>query len=370
MENYYEILGVAETASQDEIKKAYRQKAKELHPDKGGDENEFKKVTAAYDILSDENKRRDYDNQRKFGGSFQEFGGFPPGFGGEDFFSQFFGQKRRGRKHSGVVRGEDLSISLSLTLEDLYKGTVKKIRYKKKHKCNKCNGTGAFDELSYVTCIGCNGTGQKTHATQTFFGGVQQIITTCNECSGLGRKVQKPCVDCSGRGLLDVEEVLDIDIPKGVAGGMRFTLEQKGSFTKNSTVAGDLIVDINEVLHSEFTRVNNDIHKDIFVSIPECVLGKSDFVVQLIENNVKINIEAGSEPGKILRLQGKGMPIFNQNSYGDCYLHLNIYIPKQLTEEEIGLVEKMEKKKSFKTPSTPNQKGIFKKIQEFYGLFN
>lgn len=368
MDNYYEILGVPETASQDEIKKAYRKKAKELHPDKGGDENEFKKVTGAYDVLSDENKKINYDNQRKYGGQTHGFEGFPPGFGGSEFFSQFFGQKHgRGRKNHNVIRGDDLGISLNLTLEELFTGIVKKIKFNKKNKCDKCKGTGAFDDSSYDTCTTCNGTGQNTHTTQTFFGGVQHVIISCNECGGEGKKVKKHCVNCAGSGLVDVEEILDVEIPKGVVGGMRFTLEQKGSFNRKSTIAGDLLVDINEMPHEKFKRINSDLHYDLFITIPDALLGKNDYVVPTIDGNVKINIEAGCEQGKTLRLQMKGMPIFNQNSYGDLFLHINIYIPKNINQEEI---KAFENKIDFNVPEKHLQKGAFAKMQEFYGLFN
>ncbi len=370
MENYYDILGVSETATSDEIKKAFRQKAKELHPDKGGDENEFKRLNAAYDILSNESKKNDYDNQRKFGHNFHNGFDFPPGFGEGDLFNQFFQQRsRRGRKNP-IVKGEDLGISLNLSLEEIYKGISKKIKYKKKNKCTKCSGSGAFDESSYIPCLVCNGTGKRIHNSQTFFGGQQQIVVTCNECYGKGKKINKPCVPCSGQGLIDVEEIIDIDIPKGVEGGMRFTLEQKGSSSRNSTIPGDLYIDINEMPHEKFTRVNNDIHADIFISIPNAILGKTDYIVSLIDGDVKINIDAGSEQGKVLRLQGKGMPVFNQNVFGNLYLHINIYIPKELNEEDVKSVEKLLNKKVFEVPSNFVQKGTFDRMQDFKNLFN
>jgi molecular chaperone DnaJ len=370
MENLYEILGVEENATLDDIKKAYRKKAKELHPDKGGDEEAFKKISSAYDILSDQNKRSNYDNQRKFGNlnnfSFDGFGG---NFGfHQDVFNHFFGNRRSQKRN--FIKGESLSLSLNIELEDAYFGSIKKIKYKREQKCNSCNGSGALNGSSFEVCSGCNGSGQKITSTQTFFGGFGQIVSVCNECNGSGKKIKEQCNSCNGNAVFAVEEILDIQIPQGISSGMNFSLPGKGNFSKGSDVPGDLIINIIINSNKKFIRVNNDLHYDLFVSIADSIIGSDSIIVPLIDgNNVKISLDEGTEPGKTLRIQGKGMPVLNENRFGDYYVHVNIYIPKKIDDDTRKIIEKLKNKKELNPPDKHNQTGIFNRTINFKNLF-
>jgi len=371
-EDLYQLIGVSEDATLDEIKKAYRKKAKELHPDKGGDEEAFKKVSHAFDVLSDQKKRAQYDHQKKFGGQqgFQGFqGGFPEGFGGfgEGFFNQFF---NRGQQHRQVIRkGEDISISLKLTLKEIYSGLTKKIKYGRVAPCNNCGGTGAYDNNSYTTCSGCQGSGQKVMMGQSFFGGQTRFIKECDDCGGTGRMVSKKCETCHGTSIKNVDEFLDLQIPKGIHGGMSFNISEKGNFSKGANISGDLIVNIVEIPDEKFSRIGDDLHYDLFVTIHDSVLGNDNLIIETLDGTVKTVLSQGTEPGKTLRLQGKGMPNLNDpNLFGDLYVYVNIYIPKQLSEEDKKIIEKLGKKKAFDVSHNNHQKGIFKKIKEFNNL--
>lgn len=368
MENLYEILGVSENATQDEIKKAYRIKAKELHPDKeGGDEELFKRVSAAYDILSDSNKRAEYDNQRNGRANFHSFGS---GFGFEnDLFAQFFGQNRANRRHQ-KIKGEDLSVHLNITLEDSYFGNVKKIKYNREEQCSACSGNGSLNGTSQKTCTGCNGSGQKVMIIHNMFGHLQQTITTCNECMGKGQMVDKPCASCHGKGNQIIDDLVEIPIPKGIKSGMQFGIPGKGNFSKGANLPGDLIVTVSEIPHDTFIRVHNDLHYDLFITIPQSILGANNITIPLIDGNqVKINIEAGVDAGKTLRIQGKGMPFLNENRFGDLYFHVNIFVPKNISESDKKIIEKLSKKPLFDIPEKHSQTGIFKKTNDFKNLF-
>ena len=352
MDNLYEILGVSEDASQDDIKKAYRLKAKELHPDKGGDEEQFKKVSNAYDILSDSQKKMEYDNQRKFRTS----GGF--NFGndlGQDFFSKFFNQNRQ---RQSVIKGEDLSLSLNLTLNDICTGVNKKVKYKRTERCVHCSGNGALNGNSFIKCNGCGGSGRKVHVTQSFFGGVQQIIEMCDVCAGNGKSIDKSCKQCFGSGVEQIEDIVEIQVPPGIHGGMFFSIQGKGSFNKGATIPGDLIVTINELGHDKFIRLNHDLHYDLFLTIPNAILGIDNVVISTIDgSNIKFNVEAGVESGRTFRIAGKGMPILQEGKFGDLYVHINIYIPTLLTDEDKKMIEKLSKKPAFNSiPEKHSQK--------------
>lgn len=367
-EDLYQLIGVSEDATLDEIKKAYRKKAKELHPDKGGDEEAFKKVSHAFDVLSDQKKRAQYDHQKKFGNQQQNFhGGFQGGFG-ESFFSQFFhgGQQSH---HQTIRKGEDISISLKLTIKEIYSGLLKRIKYARTTPCDACGGTGAYDNNSYTSCAGCQGSGQKIMMGQSFFGGQTRFIKECDECNGTGKSISKNCETCHGTCTKHIDEFLDLQIPKGIHGGMSFSISEKGNFAKGANISGDLIVNIIEIQDEKFSRLGDDLHCDLFVTIPDSVLGNDHLTIETLDGTVKISLNPGTEPGKTLRLQGKGMPnLNNPNLFGDLYVYVNIYIPKHLSEEDKKTIEKLGKKKVFDVPHNNHQKGIFKKIKEFNNL--
>ena len=360
-DNLYKILGVSDTVSAEEIKKVYRKKAKEMHPDKGGDEEEFKKISNAYNILSDPSKRSDYDNQLKYGNQQFRSHGFN-GNMGQDIFDQFF--NRNNRAYNIPKKGEDLVVSVSLTLEEIYSGTSKNIKYNKMIMCSNCNGSGAHDDKSHVICSGCNGSGQKIRQSQTFFGGMTQMITTCNECGGEGKTITVPCNNCNGKGCISSAEDFMLNVPHGVQNGMAFTVESKGNYSKGAQLPGNLIIQITEIEHPNYIRVNNDLHFDFFITIPQSILGVKDIIVPTISGNVKIHIEPGVESGRTLRLQGKGMSIFNHHEFGNFYIHINVYIPKEMSDEDKKSIESLLKNPTFDIPKDINQKGVFKRFME------
>ncbi len=340
--SYYDILGINKDASQEEIKKAYRKKAIEHHPDKGGDESKFREAAEAYEILSDENKKREYDTYGSVGGGGNPFGGFG-GFGGrhqghgfsmDDIFSQFgdiFGG-RYGQPRPKQRRGGDLRVQLSLTLEEVMLGSNKKVKYKRQTPCSPCNGKGGSDTKS---CLACNGTGQRTVTQQTPFGIITQTMA-CNNCGSSGRVVHNPCKSCNGEGTKITEEVVEINIPKGAVSGMNFTMSGNGNHVRDG-IPGDLHILIDEIKHAKFRREANDLHCEQWISIPDAVLGTS-LNIDTVLGMKRIEITPGCESGKVITLPGQGIPVLGNdgNNYGSgsLYIKVNVEIPKNITEEE------------------------------------
>ena len=377
--DYYEVLGVERSASADEIKKAYRKAALKYHPDKNpGDkeaEEKFKEAAEAYDVLSNEEKRHRYDQFGHAGVGGAGQGGFGGGMSMDDIFSQFgdifgsfggfsgFGGFGGGRGSRRVNRGTNLRVKVKMSLQEIATGIEKKIKVKKYVACQHCNGTGARDGKSYSTCSTCKGSGQVTRVQNTILGAMQ-TTSTCPTCEGEGKIINEKCTFCNGEGVLMSEEVISINIPAGVAEGMQLSLSGKGNAARRGGVNGDLIVLIEEEEHPELVRDGNDLLYNVFIGYPEAVLGET-VEIPTIEGKVKVKIEAGTQPGRILRLRGKGLPDVNGYGKGDLLAKVNVWIPKNLSKDEKKLVEKMRETEGFK-PGSGDKKSIFSKMKDFF----
>ena len=375
----YEVLGVSKSADATEIKKAYRKLALKYHPDKNpGDkeaEEKFKEAAEAYDVLSNEEKRRRYDQFGHAGVGGAGQGGFGGGMSMDDIFSQFgdifgsfggfsgFGGFGGGRSARRVNRGTNLRVKVKMNLQEIATGIEKKIKVKKYVACQHCNGTGAKDGKSYSTCSTCKGSGQVTRVQNTILGAMQ-TTSTCPTCEGEGKIINEKCTFCNGEGVLMSEEVISINIPAGVGEGMQLSLSGKGNAARRGGVNGDLIVLIEEEEHPELVRDGNDLLYNVFIGYPEAVLGET-VEIPTIEGKVKVKIEAGTQPGKILRLRGKGLPDVNGYGKGDLLAKVNVWIPKNLSKDEKKLVEKMKEAEGFK-PGSGDKKSIFSKMKDFF----
>ena len=377
--DYYEVLGVSKSADATEIKKAYRKLALKYHPDKNpGDkeaEEKFKEAAEAYDVLSNEEKRRRYDQFGHAGVGGAGQGGFGGGMSMDDIFSQFgdifgsfggfsgFGGFGGGRSARRVNRGTNLRVKVKMNLQEIATGIEKKIKVKKYVACQHCNGTGAKDGKSYSTCSTCKGSGQVTRVQNTILGAMQ-TTSTCPTCEGEGKIINEKCTFCNGEGVLMSEEVISINIPAGVGEGMQLSLSGKGNAARRGGVNGDLIVLIEEEEHPELVRDGNDLLYNVFIGYPEAVLGET-VEIPTIEGKVKVKIEAGTQPGKILRLRGKGLPDVNGYGKGDLLAKVNVWIPKNMSKDEKKLVEKMKEAEGFK-PGSGDKKSIFSKMKDFF----
>ena len=377
--DYYEVLGVSKSADATEIKKAYRKLALQYHPDKNpGDkeaEEKFKEAAEAYDVLSNEEKKRRYDQFGHAGVGGAGQGGFGGGMSMDDIFSQFgdifgsfggfsgFGGFGGGRSARRVNRGTNLRVKVKMNLQEIATGIEKKIKVKKYVACQHCNGTGAKDGKSYSTCSTCKGSGQVTRVQNTILGAMQ-TTSTCPTCEGEGKIINEKCTFCNGEGVLMSEEVISINIPAGVGEGMQLSLSGKGNAARRGGVNGDLIVLIEEEEHPELVRDGNDLLYNVFIGYPEAVLGET-VEIPTIEGKVKVKIEAGTQPGKILRLRGKGLPDVNGYGKGDLLAKVNVWIPKNLSKDEKKLVEKMKEAEGFK-PGSGDKKSIFSKMKDFF----
>ena len=377
--DYYEVLGVSKSADATEIKNAYRKLALKYHPDKNpGDkeaEEKFKEAAEAYDVLSNEEKKRRYDQFGHAGVGGAGQGGFGGGMSMDDIFSQFgdifgsfggfsgFGGFGGGRSARRVNRGTNLRVKVKMNLQEIATGIEKKIKVKKYVACQHCNGTGAKDGKSYSTCSTCKGSGQVTRVQNTILGAMQ-TTSTCPTCEGEGKIINEKCTFCNGEGVLMSEEVISINIPAGVGEGMQLSLSGKGNAARRGGVNGDLIVLIEEEEHPELVRDGNDLLYNVFIGYPEAVLGET-VEIPTIEGKVKVKIEAGTQPGKILRLRGKGLPDVNGYGKGDLLAKVNVWIPKNLSKDEKKLVEKMKEAEGFK-PGSGDKKSIFSKMKDFF----
>jgi len=380
--DFYEILGVSKNASQEDIKKAYRQQAIKNHPDKNpGDdaaEERFKEAAEAYEILSDDQKRQKYN---QFGHSAFENGG-AGGFGGgmsmDDIFSQFgdifggfggfsgfggFGGGGGGSR-GGVTKGSNLRVKVKLSLQEVAEGVEKKIKVKKYVACNSCKGSGAKNGTAKDTCGTCRGSGQVTRVTNTFLGQMQ-TASACPTCHGEGTTISQKCESCYGEGIVKNEEVINMNIPAGVAEGMQVKMSGKGNAARRGGVNGDLLVIIQEEEHPDLTREGSDLIYNLYLSIPQATLG-STVEIPTVEGKAKIKIEPGTQPGRILRLRGKGVPEVNGYGRGDLMVQINVWIPKSLDKEEKKVFEKMEQSDTFTPRPDKSESGFFNRMKNFF----
>jgi molecular chaperone DnaJ len=380
--DYYEILEISKNATAEEIKKAYRQKALKFHPDKNPDnkeaEEKFKEAAEAYEILSDPQKRSRYDQFGHAGVSGASGGGFSGhGMTMEDIFSQFgdiFGDfggfggfgfgGSRGRTTRRVNKGSNLRIKVTLDLSEIAKGVEKKLKVNKYVACETCSGTGAQGSSGHTTCNTCHGTGHVTRITNTLLGQMQST-TTCPTCDGEGKIIKDKCPDCRGEGIVKGQEVIKINIPAGVAEGMQLNVAGKGNAAFRGGVNGDLLVLIEEQQHPELVRDGNDLLYFLYISFPQAALG-STVEVPTVDGHVKIKIEPGTQPGKILRLRGKGLPEVNGYGKGDLLVTINIWVPKTLSKEEQKSIEKYSDSVNFKPNPTTADKGFFERVRNYF----
>jgi molecular chaperone DnaJ len=372
--DYYEVLGVGKDASPEEIKKAYRKTAIKYHPDKNPGDNQaeemFKEAAEAYEVLSNPDKRARYD---RFGHQANGYEG--AGFNNmEDIFSHFgdiFGNSGFGdifgRGASGgrrVRKGTNLRIKLKLTLEEIAAGAEKKVKVKRHIACEHCSGTGAKGGTAFSDCQTCGGTGQVRRVVNTMLG--QMVSTaTCHACDGEGRRINERCTHCGGDGIRLEEEVISIKIPAGVEEGMQLSMSGKGNFPPRGGVAGDLLILIEEAEHPHLKREGQNVHYELYVSFVDAVLGTS-LEVPTIDGRVKINVEPGTQSGKILRLRGKGVRDVNGYSVGDQLIHVNIWTPKQISKEERSILEKLKDSPNFKPNPEKGEKGFFERMKEYF----
>ncbi|MER2996431.1 molecular chaperone DnaJ [Pontibacter populi] len=374
--DYYEVLEVSKSATQDEIKKAYRKLAIKYHPDKNPDdhtaEDKFKEAAEAYEVLSDQQKRQRYDqfgHQGMNGGGggmnmddiFSQFGDI---FGGGSPFESFFGGGRQGGGGRRQRKGSNLRIKLKLNLEEIANGVEKKIKVKRYVACSTCGGNGAKNGTEMQTCGQCQGSGQVRKVVNTMLG--QMVSTaTCPTCNGEGRIVTKNCDACHGSGRELQEEVITINVPAGVMDGMQLSMSGKGNVPERGGVPGDLLIQIEEEAHPTLKRDGNNVIFDQYISFMDAALG-ADIEVPTIGGKVKINIKPGTQSGEIFRLRGKGIKDINGYGKGDQLIHINVWTPKNLNSEERAMLERLRDSDNFAPHPGKNDKGFFEKVKDYF----
>ncbi|MBO6576711.1 MAG: molecular chaperone DnaJ [Rhodothermales bacterium] len=388
MRDYYEILGVDRSASADDLKKAYRKLALKYHPDRNpGDEeaeNRFKEAAEAYEVLSSPEKRQRYDrfghagvrgNGGAAGGAgFQDindiFSAFSDIFGGGgSIFDEVFGggarggrrQRRRGRP------GSDLRIKLPLTLEEIAEGVDKKIKVKKFGLCDTCEGRGVEDESDgYDTCGTCQGSGEIRQVSRSVFGQFVNV-QPCPTCRGEGRVIRNPCAECRGEGRLKDEETISISVPAGVLEGHYLTVRGAGNAGIRGGVSGDLRVEIEEVAHEHFSRDGLDVVYDLYLSFPDAALG-TEVEVPTLKGRARLQIDAGVQSGKLLRMRERGIPDIESSRRGDQIVRIQVWTPRSMSDDEREVLESLRQSDSF-TPdpdSVEDRKSFFSRVKDVF----
>jgi molecular chaperone DnaJ len=375
--DYYEILGLAKNASEEEIKKAYRKLAIKYHPDKNPDdksaEEKFKEAAEAYEILSNPEKRQRYNQfgHAGVGGNSGHHGG-PGGMNMDDIFSQFgdifgggFGFGGGGGRGGGrrVNRGSNLRVKVKLNLQEIANGVEKKIKVNKYVGCKTCSGSGAKSG-QYDTCKVCNGSGVVTRVQQTILGAMQ-TQTTCSSCSGEGRIIKDKCNTCHGDGIVRDEEVININIPAGVADGMQLSMSGKGNAAPRGGINGDLLIAIEEEEHPHLKREGNHLIYSLSISFPDAALG-TNVEIPTVDNKVKVKIDPGTQSGKVLRLKGKGLPDVNAYGRGDILVEISVFTPTHLTSDEKKTIEHFKQSKNFEPNPNKKEKGFFDRMKEYF----
>lgn len=383
--DYYEVLGVSKTATDDEIKKAYRKIAIKYHPDRNPGnkeaEEKFKEAAEAYDVLHDQQKRQQYD-QFGFnapGGGFGDGGGFSSmddifsmfgdifgghgggGFGGFGGFGGGGGARRKSQ-----YRGADLRMKVSLTLQEVLTGTTKKFKVKKDVACQHCHGTGAEAGSGSETCPTCHGSGVVSRTVRTMLG-MMQTQSECPTCHGEGTVIKNKCTECGGTGVVKGEEVVEVKIPAGVAEGMVVNVPGKGNAGQHNGISGDIQVYITEEPNDTFVRDGNDVIYNLLLDFPTAVLGGDVEIPTIDGGKVKIKVEPGTQPGKTLRLRGKGLPSVPGygNGTGDLVVNISVYVPKTLSSDEKKAIEKFSESDNFKGDKA-TKKSIFERFKNYF----
>lgn len=385
--DYYEVLGVDKKATAQEIKSAYKKMAIKYHPDKNpGDkeaEEKFKEAAEAYDVLRDEQKRARYDQFGPEGvNGAGGFGGFSGGgmnmddifsmfgdiFGGHGNFSGFGGFGGGGRTRPQKARGSDLRMRVRLSLAEIAAGCTKKFMLKKDVVCTHCNGSGAEGGSGATeTCATCHGNGYVVRSQQSIFG-MMQTQSVCPTCNGEGKTIKNKCTHCHGEGIVKGEELVEVNIPAGVAEGMIVTVQGKGNAGRHNGINGDVQVIITEEPNKELIRDGNDVVYNLLLPFPTAALGGS-VEVPTVDGKVKIKIEPGTQPGKVMRLRGKGLPILDSygrtHGSGDELIQISIYVPQTLSKDEKHALEKMQDSSNF-SPNPSLKDSIFKKFRQLF----
>lgn len=376
--DYYEILGISKSASETEIKKAYRQMALKFHPDKNPDdktaEEKFKEAAEAYEVLKDPNKKSKYDRFGHAGvGGAAGTNGYSMSM--DDIFSQFgdifggafgggFGGFGGGGHRRRVNRGSNLRVKVNLTLEEIAKGTEKKIKVNKYIDCTSCNGSGAKGGSSYHSCSTCHGTGQITRISNTFLGQMQ-TSSTCPSCGGEGQTIEHKCPSCAGNGIVKGEEVITINIPAGVEDGMQLSMSGKGNAGARGGIPGDLIILIEETPDKFLERDGNNLLYSAYISFTEAALGTA-VDIPTVDGKARIKINPGTQGGKVLRLKGKGLPSVNSYGTGDLLVNINVWTPKTLSKEEQMILEKLSDSPNFIPNPTQKDRSFFSRMKEYF----
>jgi len=383
--DYYEILGLDKSASDDAIKRAYRKVAMKFHPDKNpGDaaaEEKFKEAAEAYSVLSDQEKKARYD--RLGHAAFEAYGNQAGAYGGrggmnvEDIFEQFgdvFGRGGSpfesffggggGQSRGRGQRGNNLRIKVKLSLAEIAKGVTKKLKVNKRINCNSCHGSGAESSSSISTCSTCHGSGFVRQIRSTFLGQMQ-TTTSCPACNGSGQTITKKCKTCQGSGSMQGEEVIEVRVPAGVADGMQLSLMGKGNAGMQGGPPGDLLIQVEEEPHEHFSRDGNNLMYDLYLNFADAALGAS-MEIPTLESMARITIPAGTQSGKIFRLRDKGLPELQSNRMGDMLVHVNIWTPVNLSPDEKALLTKLRESPNFKPAPQKSEKGFFQRMREYF----
>ena len=374
--DYYEVLGVGKDASAADIKKAYRKLAIQYHPDKNpGDkqaEEKFKEAAEAYSVLSDPDKKARYDQYGHAGLGGAAGGGFNgAGMDMNDIFSMFGdifggggfgGFGGRGASQQMRNRGTDLRVKVKMNLEEISSGITKKFKLKKYVPCPHCGGTGA-EGNAIETCPDCKGSGRVIRTQQSIFG-IMRTEVPCQRCNGEGKIIKNKCTHCNGDGIVMGEEVVEVNIPAGVHDGMQLSMRGKGNAGKRNGIAGDLLILIEEEKHPTLVRDGNDLIFSLLLDIPTAILG-GHAEIPTIDGKAKITIEAGTQPNKVMRLRGKGLPALNGYGRGDIIVNISVYIPETLNKEEKKAFENFRKSDNF-MPSDSIKEKIFRRFKNFF----
>ncbi|MGL5914168.1 MAG: molecular chaperone DnaJ, partial [Bacteroidales bacterium] len=378
--DYYQVLGVEKSASADEIKKAYRKKAIAYHPDKNPNnkeaEEKFKEAAEAYDVLSTPQKRQRYDQfgHAGVGGAgghgggggfsmddiFSNFGDiFGNAFGGGFGFNGFGGSRARSTNY-----GSDIRIRVKLSLSEIAHGVSKKLKIKKLVSCDTCGGTGAKDRNSVATCSTCSGSGQVVQTVNTMLGRMQ-TSAVCPKCHGEGTMITATCTKCHGDGTMKSEQEVSFNIPAGVSDGMQLSISGKGNAAKRGGQNGDLLVIIEEETREDLIRDGNNLVHNLFVSFTEATLGAS-VEVPTVDARAKIAIKAGTQPGTILRLAGKGLPSVNGYGRGDLLVYVNVWVPKNVDKEQRKILEKLSSAQNFQPNPDASERNFMDRLRKVF----
>ncbi len=358
MEDYYKVLGISRDASKEEIKKAYKKLAHKHHPDKGGDEETFKKISEAYHVLSDDNKRAQYDRFGRSGpgmgaganqgtSGFEGFGGFSEAdFDFGDIFEEFFGgggfDRRRGFKRDRKRKGEDIKIRITTSLEKVLKEEKKEVDISRLSTCGDCNGKGDTSSSGGRTCPSCKGKGKVEKEVNTFLGTFAQAVV-CNECEGEGSIPEKKCYTCQGEGRVKKKERISITVPAGIDSGQTIKVEGEGNAGRKGGPAGDLYVEVLVENKTDFERKGENLYFTTPVTYTQLTLGDKVDITLLSGKKISLKIPAGTDPGKVFRVSGKGLPRISGYGSGDLYVRLKVKVPKKLNKKQKELLESLKK---------------------------